>query len=202
METEGDKGLSRCSLANKVCLPFLASFEKVHPLARAFVPKSFPVSSVSVFHSFRCQPISSIPLESNFVSRVVPFSNFPGDEFSRLVGVPISEGVASPLKASNQNLKDCSFLREPLSSLEEFCVSSRVSFLEPEPPTLPLEGFQIEGLMPKKMVKVQSVLESLRIRIIKDNGKCAVVESRSTLSADKVYFKMKRKTVCGIQGKA
>ena len=52
------------------------------------------------------------------------------------------------------------------------------------------------------MVKVQSVLESLRIRIIKDNGKCAVVESRSTLSADKVYFKMKRKTVCGIQGKA
>ena len=64
VETEGDKGLSRCSLANKVCLPFTASFEKGHPLARAFVPKSLPVSPVSAFHSFRCQPISLIPLES------------------------------------------------------------------------------------------------------------------------------------------
>ncbi|RVX00013.1 putative ribonuclease H protein [Vitis vinifera] len=144
VETKEDEGLSRCNLANKVCLPFSTSFEKGHHLARAFVPKSFPVSSVSVFHSFRCQPIFSIPLESNFV---------PGDEFSRLVGVPISEG--------------------------------RVSSPEPEPLTLLLEGFQIEGLMPKKMVKVQSVLESLRIRIIKDNGKGAAVESRSTLSADK-----------------
>ena len=56
--------------------------------------------------------------------------------------------------------------------------------------------------MPKKMVKVQSVLESLRIRIVKDNGKDAVVESRSTLSVDKVYFRRKRKIVCGIQGEA
>ena len=202
METEGDEGLLRCSLANKVCLPFSASFEKGHPLAGAFVPKSLPVYSVSVFHSFRCQPISLIPLESNFVSQVVPFSNFPGDEFSRLVSVPISEGVASPLETSNQNVKDCSFLREPLSSPEELCVSGRVSSPEPKPPTLLLEGFQIEGLMPRKMVKVQSVLKSLRIGIVKDNGKGAAVESRSTLLADKVYFRRKRKTVCGIQGEA
>ena len=141
VETEGDEGLSCCSLTNKVCLPFSASFEKGHILARAFVSKSLPVSSVSAFYSFQCQPISSILLELNFVSQVVPFSNFPDDEFSCLVGVPISESVASPLEVFNQNLKDCSFLREPLSSLEEFCVSSRVSFLEPEPPTLPLEGF-------------------------------------------------------------
>ena len=73
-----------------------------------------------------------------------------------------------------------------------------MSSLEPEPPTLPLEGFQIEGLTPRKMVKVQSVLESLRIRIVRDNGKGAAIESRSTLSADKVYFRRKRKTVCGI----
>ena len=150
VETEGDKGLLCCSLTNKVCLSFSTSFEKGHPLAGAFVPKSLPVSSVSAFHSFRCQPISSIPLESNFVSQVVPFSNFPGNEFSRLVGVPISEGVASSLKASNQNLKDCSFLKEPLSSPEELCVSGRVSSLEPEPPTLSLEGFQIEGLTPRR----------------------------------------------------
>ena len=56
--------------------------------------------------------------------------------------------------------------------------------------------------MPKKMVKVQSVLKSLRIGIVKDNGKGAAVESRSTLLADKVYFRRKRKTVGGIQGEA
>ena len=54
VETEGDEGLSRCSLANKVCLPLSTSFEKGHPLAGAFVPKSLPVSSVSAFPSFRC----------------------------------------------------------------------------------------------------------------------------------------------------
>ena len=71
-----------------------------------------------------------------------------------------------------------------------------------EPPTIPLEGFQIEGLTPRKMVKVQSVLESLRIRIVKESEECVVVESKSTLSTDKVYFRRKRKTVCGIQGEA
>ena len=141
VEIEGDEGLSRCSLANKVCLPLSTSFEKGHPLVGAFVPKSFPISSVSAFHSFRSQPISSIPLESNFVSQVVPFSNFPSDEFSRLVSVSTSKGVAFPLEASNQNFKGCSFLREPLSSPEELCISGRVSSSEPEPLTLPLEGF-------------------------------------------------------------
>ena len=82
------------------------------------------------------------------------------------------------------------------------CVSGKVSSLELEPPTLPLEGFQIEGLMPRKMVKVQSVLESLRIRIVRDNGKGVVVESKSTPSADKVYFRRKRKNDCGTQGEA
>ena len=48
------------------------------------------------------------------------------------------------------------------------------------------------------MVKVQSVLESLRIRIVKDNGKGVAIESRSTVSTDKVYFKRKRKIFCGI----
>ena len=54
VETEGDEGLSHCSLQNKVCLPFSASFEKGHPLAGVFVPNSLFVSSVSAFHSFRC----------------------------------------------------------------------------------------------------------------------------------------------------
>ena len=84
------------------------------------------------------------------------------------------------------------------------CVSGKVSSPELEPPTLPfpLEGFQIEGLTPRKMVKVQSVLESLRIRIVRDNGKGVVVESKSTPSTDKVYFRRKRKNDCGTQGEA
>ncbi|RVW29636.1 hypothetical protein CK203_100953 [Vitis vinifera] len=56
---------------------------------------------------------------------------------------------------------------------------------ELEPSTLPLEGFQVEGLTPRKMAKVQSVLESLRIRIVRDNGKGVEGENKSALSADK-----------------
>ena len=55
-ETEKDEGLSCCSLVNKMCLPFSASSEQDHHLARAFVPKSLPVSSVSTVSSFWCPP--------------------------------------------------------------------------------------------------------------------------------------------------
>ncbi|RVX07584.1 hypothetical protein CK203_025233 [Vitis vinifera] len=41
------------------------------------------------------------------------------------------------------------------------------------------------------MVKVQSVLESLRIRIVKESEECVVVESKSTLSTDKDSNKFK-----------
>ena len=125
-ETEGDEGLSRCSMVNKVRLPFSTSSEQGHPLAGAFVPKSLPVSSVSAVSSFRCQPFFSIPLESNFASQVVPFLNSPGVELSRCVGVPFSEGVAFPLEAFNRNFKDCPFLRESLSSPR--CFASQVRF--------------------------------------------------------------------------
>ena len=141
-------------------------------------------------------------MESSFAFQCGPFSNSPVVELSRRGGMSCSEGVAFPLETSNRNFKDCHFLRESLSNPEEFCVLGKASSLEPKPPTLPLEGFQIEGLAPRKMVKVQSVLESLRIRIVKDNGKGAAVESRSTLSADKVYFRRKRKNDCGTQGEA
>ncbi|RVW27818.1 hypothetical protein CK203_107068 [Vitis vinifera] len=66
------------------------------------------------------------------------------------------------------------------------CSEGKASSPEPKPSTLPLEGFQVEGLTLRKMVKVQSVLESLRIRIVRDNGKGVEVESKSTLSADKI----------------
>ena len=55
-ETEGGDGFSRCNLANKVCPPFSASSEQGHPLARAFAPKSLPISSVSAIRPFWCQP--------------------------------------------------------------------------------------------------------------------------------------------------
>ena len=43
------------------------------------------------------------------------------------------------------------------------------------------------------MVKVQSALESLRVRIVRDNGKGVEGENRSALSADKVYSRRKKK---------
>ena len=136
----------------------------------------------------------------NFASQCVPFSNSPSVKLSCPVGVPFSEGVAFPIEASNRNFKDYPFLRESLSTPEELCVSGKDSSPEPKPPILPLEGFQIKGLTPRKTVKVQSVLESLRIRIVRDNGKGAEVKSKSTLSTDKVYFRRKRKNDCGTRG--
>ena len=68
--------------------------------------------------------------------------------------MPFFEGVAFPVEDSNRNFKACHFLRESLSSPKELCISGKDSSPEPEPPTLPLEGFQIEGLTPRKMVKV------------------------------------------------
>ena len=110
-------------------------------------------------------------MESVLPSQGVPFSVPPGGELSRHIGMSCSEGVASPLEASNRIFKDCLVLRESLSNAEKLCVSGKASSPEPKLPTLLLEGFQIEGLTPRKMVKVQSILESLRIRIVRDNGK-------------------------------
>ncbi|RVW76917.1 hypothetical protein CK203_051555 [Vitis vinifera] len=86
-------------------------------------------------------------------------------------GASCSKGVVVPLETSNQKSKDRPLLRETLSNLEVRGVSGEASFPVQEPSTLPLEGFQVEGLTPRKMVKVQSVLESLRVRIVRDNGK-------------------------------
>ncbi|RVW83630.1 hypothetical protein CK203_039266 [Vitis vinifera] len=158
-ETEEGDGFSRCGLANKVCPPFSASSEQGHPLAGAFAPKSLPISSVSTVHPFWCQHFFSFPMESVLPSQGVPFSIPPGGELSRHVGVSCSEDMASPvrLRRQSQNL-----------------------------PPSHWKFFQIEGLAPRKMVKVQSVLESLRIRIVRDNGKGVEVESMSTLSANKI----------------
>ena len=138
-----------------------------------------------------------IPLESSFAFQRGPFSISPVVDLSRRRGMSCSKGVAFPLETSNRKFKDCPFLRESLNNPKELCVSDKASSPKPEPPTLPLEGFQVKGLTPRKLVKVQSVLESLRIRIVRDNGKGAEVESKSTLSADKVYFRRKRKNDSG-----
>ncbi|RVW25915.1 hypothetical protein CK203_111343 [Vitis vinifera] len=115
-------------------------------------------------------------------------------------GASCSEGVVVSLETSNQKSKDRPLLRETLSNPEVHGVSSEASFPVLEPSTLPLEGFQVEGLTPRKMVKVQSVLESLRIRIVRDNGKGVEGENKSALSADKVYSRRKRKNESGTRG--
>ncbi|RVW96808.1 Transposon TX1 uncharacterized 149 kDa protein [Vitis vinifera] len=104
----------------------------------------------------------------------------------RLVGVSRSEGVEFPLETSNRNSEDWPLFKDSLSSPEKLCVSGKDPSPNPEPPILPLEDFQVEGLTPGKMVKVQSVLESLRIRIVRENGKGAEEENQSNSFADKI----------------
>ena len=115
-------------------------------------------------------------------------------------GASCSKGVVVPLETSNQKFKDRPLLRETLSNPEVCGVSGGASFPVLEPSTLPLEGVQVEGLTPRKLVKVQSVLESLRIRIVRDNGKGVEGENKSALSADKVYSRRKRKNDSGTRG--
>ena len=73
---------------------------------------------------------------------------------NRCGGASCFEGVVFPLETSNRKFKDWPFLRETLSNPEERGVSGEASSPELEPSPLPLEGFQVEGLMPRKMVKV------------------------------------------------
>ena len=166
-------------------------------MVRAFEPKFLPDSSVSFVCPSRCQPFSSFPLESSFAFQRGSFFISPVVDLNRRGGVSCSKGVAFPLKTSNRKFKDRPFLRETLNNTEKRCVSGKASSPEPEPSILPLEGFQVKVLTPRKMVKVQLVLESLRIRIVTENGKGVEVESKSTLSADKVYFRRKRKNDSG-----
>lgn len=124
--------------------------------------------------------------------------NVPGAKSSLHVGVTISEGVESPRVVNNQKLKDCSFLRTPLSSLDEHGDSSRGLSQVPKP--LLLESSHVEGLTPSKMVKVHSVLESLRIRIINESEKGLLEDSKRVNPMDKVYSRRKNKTMCGVPG--
>ncbi|RVW16749.1 hypothetical protein CK203_076445 [Vitis vinifera] len=129
----------------------------------------------------------SIPLESSLVSQCSPFPKFAIVEPSRPVSVSRSEGVAFPLETSNRNSEDWPLFKDSLSSPEKLCVSGKALSPNPEPPILPLEGFQVEGLTPGKMVKVQSVLgefedqnyfklEYERIRIQEEKEDCKRLE--------------------------
>ena len=140
-ETEGDEGISDCNLVNKVRPPFSAFSEQGLPLVGAFDPKFLPNSYVSFVRPSHCQPFFPILLELSFAFQHGPFSISPVVDLSRRRGVSCSEGVAFPLETSNRNFKDCPFLKESLNNPKELCVSGKASSLEPEPPTLPLEGF-------------------------------------------------------------
>ncbi|RVW25924.1 hypothetical protein CK203_095970 [Vitis vinifera] len=82
---------------------------------------------------------------SFFISPVV--------DLSRCGGASCSEGVAFSLETSNRKFKDRPFLRETLSNPKERGVSGEPSTPKLKPSTFPLEGFQVEGLTPRKMVK-------------------------------------------------
>ncbi|KAL6346450.1 hypothetical protein AAG906_033246 [Vitis piasezkii] len=149
---------------------------------------SYSATSVPLVHPFcvHSHSSSSYPLESSHAFQRGSVSISPVVFDNHRGGASCSKGVVVPLETSNQKSKDRPFLREILSSLEVHGDSGEASFPVQEPSTLPLEGFQVEGLTPRKMVKVQSVLESLRVRIVRDNGKGVVGENRNPLSADKI----------------
>ena len=199
-ETEGEEGILQCNLINEVRTPFSSVSGRDLPLSGAFEPNLIPETSASLVHPFRCHSSSSFPLESSYAFQRGSVFISPVVNDNLRGGASCSEGVVVPLETSNQKFKDHPLLKETLSNLEVRGVSGEASFPVQEPSTLLLEGFQVEGLTPRKMVKVQSVLESLRVRIVRDNGKGVEGENRNPLSADKVYSRRKKKKDSGTRG--
>ncbi|RVX22403.1 hypothetical protein CK203_012704 [Vitis vinifera] len=191
-ETEGEEGILQCKLINEVRTPFSAVSERDLPLSGAFEPNFILETSVSLVHPSRCHSFSSIPLESRYAVQRGSVLISPVVNNNHRGGASCSEGVVVPLETSNRKFKDWPFLRETLSNPEVRGVSGEASFPVQEPSTL--EGFQVEGLTPWKMVKVQSVLESLRVRIVRDNGKGVEGENKSA-SLCRQGSRKKRKTV-------
>lgn len=95
--------------------------------------------------------------------------------------------MESPRVVNNQKPKDCSFLKTALSSPNGHGGSSRGLSQVPKP--LLLETFHVEGLTPSKMVKVHSVLESLRIIIVNESEKGLLEDCRRVNPMDKVSQK-------------
>ena len=68
------------------------------------------------------------------------------------------------------------------------------------PKVSPLEGFQVKGLSPSKMVKAHSILESVEIRLIKGSENGLSEDKISGGSSVKVYPRRKNKPFCGPNG--
>ncbi|RVW41858.1 putative ribonuclease H protein [Vitis vinifera] len=190
-KTEGEEGILQCKLINEVRNPISAASERDFPLSGAFESILIPETSVSLGHPFCVHSSSSYPLESSHAFQRGPVSISPVVSDNHRGGASCSKGVVVPLETSNQKSKDRPFLREIPSNLEVRGDSVEALFPVQEPSTLPLEGFQIEGLTPRKMVKVQSVLESLRVRIVRDNGKGVVGENRNPSLCGQGLFQKK-----------
>ncbi|RVW96870.1 putative ribonuclease H protein [Vitis vinifera] len=148
-----------------------AASERDFPLSGAFESILIPETSVSLGHPFCVHSSSSYPLESSHAFQRDLFLSLLWVSDNHRGGASCSKGVVVPLETSNQKSKDRPFLREIPSNLEVRGDSVEALFPVQEPSTLPLEGFQIEGLTPRKMVKVQSVLESLRLELSGIMGK-------------------------------
>ncbi|RVW37380.1 hypothetical protein CK203_087736 [Vitis vinifera] len=141
------RGFLQCKLINEVRNPISAVSERDLPLSGAFEPNLIPEPQFLWFILFCVHSSSSYPLESSHAFQRGSVSISPVVYDNHRGGASCSNGVVVPLETSTKNLKTRPFLRETLSNLE------------------------VEGLTPRKMVKVQSVLESLRVRIVRDNGK-------------------------------
>ena len=109
-----------------------------------------------------------------------------GTVFNSMVGIPITKGVESFEKASNHLLKEDYGPRRLCSNPEVHDVSKRVFIQDPD--ILILEDFQVQGVSSSEKDKVQSVLEGLGIRIIKEDlegstlgGREAALKIRCTL---------------------
>ena len=93
-------------------------------------------------------------------------------------------------KASIHLLKEESSPGRLSSNLELHDVSKRV-FIQDLDILIP-EGFQVQGLSSLEKDKVQSVLEGLRIRIIKEDHEGSTLGGREVASQDKVYVRRER----------
>ncbi|RVX11326.1 LINE-1 retrotransposable element ORF2 protein [Vitis vinifera] len=176
-------------------------------LPRSVALKEFPPARQREEGILQCKlinevrnPISAVserdlPLSGAFESILIPETSVSlGHPFC----VTLLLRVVVPLETSNQKSKDRPFLREIPSNLEVRGDSGEALFPVQEPSTLPLEGFQVEGLTPRKMVKVQSVLESLRVRIVRDNGK-GVGENRNPSLRTRFIPEERRKRILELE---
>ena len=140
-------------------------------------------ASFAFFNSFEVSPIQFHVKE--------PQCDYSGTNLNVVDDIPILEGMKSPKEISNQMRKGVFSQGGQISNPEVHNVSNKVSTQDHE--LVAPEGFQVEGLSPQEMAKVQSVLECLEIKIVKEDQEVSTPEGRVSETQDKVYARRKKK---------